>query len=106
MAILKQGDTHSPLTGTIYQADGKTPLDLTGCSLTITIASVADEVIVDAKAATIVSPTAGTWSYALSSTEAGTSGKYRAELEITFPDGTVAHCPTEGFLPLEILATL
>jgi hypothetical protein len=54
------------------------------------------------RAVTIVSAPDGTWRLDWEDGETSRPGKYYLELEITFPDGHVAHAPTDGFLTVLI----
>lgn len=103
---IKQGDTLPPLIATLLQGIG-TPQDLTGCTVTFRMETLAGQTIVNEGACTIVGlPTAGTVQYAWGPTDTAAAGLYEGEFHVTFAGGAKATFPTLGTITIEIEARL
>lgn len=83
------GDREPPLTFTVFQPDGVTPLDLTGKTLTfeMQLANGTGSVITGA-CAIVGDPTLGNAKYAWAVGDLATAGDYDGEVVITYADTT------------------
>lgn len=104
----KRGDVPAPLDVTLYKPtpEGSPPEveDLTNASsikflLRRIGASVAT---VDASASVLGTPTLGMVRYTWATGNLDTSGKYRAEFEVTFVGGRKQTYPAEDYLPIVV----
>jgi len=84
------------LTGTIYSNKAKTTeFDLTGYTLNVLIYSNYSNSAHFSKTATIVSASAGTWSYAVAEGEMIPSGVYNLEVDLTKSGERMSTFPEE-----------
>ncbi len=108
MKARKQGTTYA-MTGTLYKTTTvagvktTTAINLTGSSLTL---SMRDRKTKAAKISnagvTIVTPAAGTWSYAVLAADLDTPNGYEIMLTETRGDGTKWKYPSHGYEPLDV----
>ncbi|HEU5032683.1 MAG TPA: BppU family phage baseplate upper protein [Spirillospora sp.] len=105
----KRGDTAPALSATLYADDaGATPLDLTGATVKLIMATTASEPgnpKVNA-ACQLVDAAAGQVSYSWLPTDVDTAAKYQAEFEVTWADGTIQTFPRDGYLTITLLEDL
>ncbi len=103
MLRLKEGDTALPINGKITSAAaGNPPRDLTGCTVVATLVAADTREILLSRPVAIVDATGGAWRLDWQDGETSRPGKYFLEISVTFPDGHVAHAPTDGFLTVLI----
>lgn len=104
---LKQGDTHNALQGTVYQKDGMTPLDISGCTVLLSLQNCTDAIVQKEACTFVTDGKDGRWTYAFKAGQTDIPGTYDGELEITYvSDSTVCHAPTQGFFVINILRDL
>ena len=100
--IVKRGDTRPALTANLSTAAG--PIDLTGATVRFVMGNPGEAAVVNA-AATIVDAAAGTVRYSWLPADTDTAGMWRAEWEITWPDG-VQTVPADGYDLVRIVSDL
>ena len=107
-ATFKQGDTATPMTGTIRFSATGLPVNLTGCTVYLTLRhSKLETKIVDGKEVDIILPAAnGQWSYTWADGETDYPGKYVGEHRVVKADGKVFHSPTVDYFEVEIVPSL
>lgn len=88
------GDHLPALRRVLSDADG--PIDLTGATVTFSMASRAGGAKVTKAAVTIDDPSAGSVSYAWAASDLDTPGSFDAEFEITFGSGKILTVPNAG----------
>lgn len=91
---LKTGDTAPPIEATL-EVDG-VAVDLTGASVRFHMQDSSGDIKVDA-AATVVSAVDGTVKYVWAVADTDEAGRFLAEWEVTFSDGTIRTFPTPGY---------
>jgi len=97
---VKQGDLLPVVEGTLYFED-ETGMDLTGCAAKFHMIDKDGTVKVDAAAVIIDVGPPGVVEYQWSGSDTDTPGRYRAEFEVTRPDGKTQTWPT--LEPLHII---
>lgn len=99
--LLKRGDTSPAILGSLVGGDGSA-VSITGASVRFHMARDANgEVVVDAAAA-VVDAAAGQVRYDWQPADTMTAGRFRAEFEVTYSDGTVETFPNDGDLQILI----
>lgn len=99
---IKQGNTSPAIGGTCKDADGNV-VNLTGASVVFSMRTAVDEVVkIDSVAASIVSATDGTVSYAWAAGDTDTVDRYEGEFTVTYSDATIETFPNEGYLTILI----
>jgi hypothetical protein len=102
--IFKQGTTYQPFDFVLIDVDGKTPMDLSGCSVRLTIAD--NTSIVMDKPMALDDAVNGAISYTLLETDIIVSGSYSMEITVTFPDGKKEIFPDDDYLRLKVSPNL
>lgn len=98
---IKEGDTSPELQATLKDAEGSA-IDLTGASARFHMrAPGAAAAAVDA-AATVVTAASGIVKYTWIAGDTDVAGRYEAEFEITFGDGSIESFPNRGYIPVRI----
>lgn len=98
----KRGDTAPPLLITCY--DGDTPVDLsTATSARLIITDRAGTNVVDAA---VTGDAAGQVAYTLPPTAVANVLRLYAEVEVTWPGGTIQTFPASGTLTIDVVADL
>ncbi len=101
----KKGDTGPPLDLVLYE--GATPADLTTAStVRLLVKSEAGTLKVNALCTITGAPTGGTVRYAWQAADTDTVGRYRAELQVTYADGTIVTYPKRGYLTIDVVEDL
>jgi hypothetical protein len=100
---IKTGDTAPSITATLT-ADS-VAVDITSSTVRFHMVNSADEIKVDA-AADIVLGTAGTVRYDWVAADTDTAGRFKAEWEVTFSDGTIRTFPTPGYTNIRIVGDI
>lgn len=90
-----QGDTGPVLGGTIVLKGTTTPVNLTGATVKLQMRKPDDKKYTVDAAATVVSPTLGTVSYAWSPNDLSVDGTYQAQWEVSFSGGVTQTTSTE-----------
>lgn len=85
MATFTTGDTAPDLTGTCTSSG--TAVNLTGATLALHLKKPSGASVT--KAGTIVSPTAGTWSYTWVTGDLDEAGKWTVEVQVTYSNGRI-----------------
>lgn len=99
---MRQNDTAPAVTATLEKLDG-TPVDISGAAVRFVMRNTATGAIkVDHAVAAIVSPTAGTVSYAWSAGDTDTVGTFSCGFVVTFADSTKRSFPSDG-LPVNVV---
>lgn len=100
MQARKQGTTYL-ITGTLADQNG--PRDLTGSTCTISMRDTRAGVLnIANQPLTIVTPTAGTFSYTVQPADLATAGNYEIEIKEVRSDGTIWKYPSSGNEPLTV----
>ena len=95
---IKQNDTKPSLSVQLL-SDGSA-VDLTGAMVKFHMGTIIDA------AATIVNAATGNVKYNWAVGDTATAGKFNAEFEVTFSDGTVETFPNDGYLLINIMEEL
>src|SRR5687767_9479024 len=102
---MKRGDTAPAFRARCL--DGDTPVNLTGSTVRFIMEDASGVTTVDAAAAPDDQAAQPGWvQYAWSTGDTDTIGAYRAELEVTFPDGTIQTFPQDDYVRVYVLADL
>lgn len=100
---LKRNDTHTPITATFRNTDGSL-VDLTDCRVNfIMIISRTQQInrsvnYIDAENGRVI--------FSFAQGESTTIGKFKAEFEVVYPDGTAETFPNSDYLVVQILPDL
>ena len=100
MFSIKRGDSKIPLKAQLSRSESG-PVDLTDCAVRFIMADAAYRVVIDAPAEILDAASGIVW-YVFSVEETSVAGAYKAEFEVTFPDGRKETFPDNGFIPLTI----
>lgn len=100
---LKAGDTSPTLTATLTASDG-TALDLSGASVQFQMrpSDATDGTLTVDAPATVTDPANGRVRYAWSSAETATAGRYHAEFDVEYADGSTETVPNAGWFFIHI----
>jgi phage baseplate assembly protein gpV len=101
---IKRRDTAPPFTATCTDADGDA-VDISNATIRFHMEDSSGTVKVDA-AADIVLGTAGTVRYDWAAADTDTAGHFKAEVEVTFADGTIRTFPTTNFATVRIIGDI
>ena len=106
MIVLKQHDRR-PFFLAVLKGDGL-PVDLTQATSARLIATLegASTPAITGVLTFVVPRSSGQVSYAWQTNDTSTVGSYRAEVEVTWSDGTLQTFPNAGYIPLTILPDL
>lgn len=91
---IKRNDTAPPIQATLT-ADGSA-VDLTSATVDFHMMDSSGAIKVDA-AATLVTAASGIVKYVWQTGDTDQAGRFRAEWEVTFPDGTIRTFPNPGY---------
>jgi len=97
---LKRGDTLPPLRATLLEADGVTPVDLTGATVVLQVRNRRGTHLFDAPC-DVIDAEAGRVEHEWVEGETDIVGPHRAEFEITATDG-IGTAPNYGFVTIHI----
>lgn len=92
---LTVGDTGPALDAIIYKADGVTPWDLTGASVTFDMDDDEGNPIITGGAVTITAPTLGKVSYSAWTGFTGTAGRFWGRFKVTL-GGVIMSAPNDA----------
>jgi hypothetical protein len=101
----KHGDTALVCLDTLTYSDG-TAANLAGATVHFVMRARSANAVTTDLAASIVSASAGTVSYALTAQDTAVAGLYAQEWVVTFSGGTIEHFPTQGYNTVEIQENL
>lgn len=99
---VSQGDLTPPIQTTLLAADGKTPQDLTNCTLVFRFQRADRTGVVREAAASIITPTGGVVRYDWNAGDTAAPGLYSCEWIVTFPGGKPGTWPSRAYNTLEI----
>lgn len=99
---IKQNDTAPAIQATLKDADGNV-VDLTGATVRFHMRASDDTTKVDAAASITSPPTGGIVSYGWVAADTDTEGRYRAEFEVTYSDGTIETFPNSEYIIVLIM---
>ena len=102
--VIKQGDTLPLLTQTLTDSSGN-PINLTGATVNLVVRSLVSATPLINAPATVISPTAGTVSFAFSAAETATTGTFMATFVVTNGAAQQTY-PTDGYLSIAIEESL
>lgn len=102
---LKVGDRLPEIEATLYGADGQI-IDLTGATVTFTMAAPDGRVIINKAAATVVTAASGLVRYSWDADDLTAPGTYRCEWIVTFPGSRQMTIPNKGYDMIEVSARL
>ncbi len=83
-----QGNTHEGMKWTILDEERGFPIDITGATINVLVQSVDGALTIINRVADIIDPTLGTCKLVPISTEMGTAGNFKVQLQIIFSDAT------------------
>ena len=101
---LKRGDTRHALKAVLKDANGN-PVNLENCTVTFRMASLGQSALVD-REVDMHDALAGEVWVVWAPGETDVSGVYRAEFQVTYPDGRKETFPNSGYLSIQILGNL
>lgn len=100
--VIKQNDTRPNLDAQLLNANGA-PIDLTGCTVRFLMVSTSGgQVKIDALCA-VTDAVNGKVRYYWQAGDTSNFGGYKAEFEITFPDGSKQTVPNDGYLIISVI---
>lgn len=103
--FIKQADTAPPIVVILKDAN-LDPVDLTGTTIKFVMnIKATDENVVDADAE-IVSAVNGRARYVWATGDTDIIGVYKAEFEVTWPDGTYETFPNSAYITVKVVADL
>jgi len=106
---VKQNDTAPALSGVLVDADGAA-VDISGATLRFTMTAIDGATPkVDGALATNGQDgggAQGAWSYTWQAGDTATPGYFRAEVEVTYDDGSVETYPNDGYTVIRITPEL
>ena len=103
---IKQGDRLPEIYATLADADGA-PVDLTGASVRLHLASVSTGALtLDAAASVLNPPTAGGVRYSWQDADTAADDDLRGEFQVTFSDGRVETFPNDDYFSVSVVADL
>lgn len=101
----KKGDTGPPLDMVLYE--GAAPADLTTAStIRFLMRDENDAQKINALCTVLGAATAGTVRYAWQAADTDTEKRYRAEVQVTYADGTIVTYPKRGYLTIDVVKDL
>lgn len=99
---IKQNDTRPVLDAQLQMGDG-TPINLTGCTVKFCmISTIAKQPKINTQAA-IIDAVNGKVRYNWAPSDTDIPGSYKAEFEITFPDGSVQSVPNDDYFTISVM---
>jgi hypothetical protein len=104
---IKRNDTFPPITATLQDEQGIIPL--TGTTVRFKMAAAPDAGITFtpiSRACTITNATGGTVQFSWQAGDTATAGVYRAEFEVTFPNGAIETFPSNDYINIIIRSDL
>jgi len=102
--VIKQNDTRPVLEAQLLNADG-TPINLTNCTVKffmVSISASGGQPKVNASCA-IIDAVNGKVRYSWQAADTSDYGDYKAEFQITFPDGSIQTVPNDGYLIISVV---
>jgi len=99
---LKQFDTSPSLTATLLGTDGKTPQDLTGATVRLSLKLTNGSGTLLGGPAVVVDAANGVVRYDWQAIDVAAAGHYQAEWVVTFPGPREMTWPNDGYLRIEI----
>lgn len=99
---IKQNDTRPNLDAQLLNADSL-PIDLTGCTVRFLMASTSDGAVKINAVCAITDAVNGKVRYYWQYGDTAVFGDYKAEFEITFPDGSKQTVPNDGYLVISVV---
>lgn len=102
---IKRHDRNPPLSS-VLEAPADTAVNLSGATVKFIMTLLGASSAKVNAAATIVSATGGSVTYAWGASDTDTSGLYIAEWEVTFGDGTKRTFPENDYLYVNVVADL
>jgi len=102
---IKQNDTRPNLDAQLLNADG-TPIDLTGCTVRFLMVPTSGGAVKVDGICAITDAENGKVRYYWSAGDTANFGDYKAEFEVTFPDGSKQTVPNDGYLIISIVKEL
>ena len=100
--VIKQGDRREPIERTLRGSDG-VAVNLTGATVKFLMRPEGGGAVKIDAAATVVDAPTGAVRYSWDSDDTDTAGKFEAEFEVTFGDGTKETFPNEEYIPVLII---
>jgi len=94
---VKRNDTGPAISATLRDADGDV-VTLTGASVQFHMRSKADGTTKVDAAGSVTDASGGVVAYGWLATDTDTAGKYEAEFEVTYSDGSVETFPNTGYI--------
>ena len=101
---IKRGDTRHAIRAVLKNTQG-TPVNLSGCSVSFHMAPPGRPPTIS-RAVDIHDALAGEVWVVFAPGETDISGVYRAEFQVTYPDGRKETFPNSGYLAIQILDNL
>jgi hypothetical protein len=102
--FIKRNDTKGTIECNLLDGDS-TAVDLTGATVKFLMRREGRSgVKVNSAASVVGDPAAGVVSYQWEAADTDTAGDYEGEFEVTFSDGRVATFPSDGYVPVTVLA--
>jgi hypothetical protein len=107
MHTIKQGDTLPKLAFTLKGADGAVQ-NLTGATVRFSMSDFdTGVVIIDRAACTVdVDPTTGSGYYTWTVQDTAVAGRYKGEIEVSFPGSNIMTFPNDGNIIIRIVAEI
>lgn len=102
---IKQDNT-SPLLGAQLQDADFNPIDLTGATVVFNMSDISDGVVISGAACTVTDEENGRVQYAWQSSDTETAGSFRGEFQVTYSGGDVETFPNNGYIRVNIIASI
>lgn len=105
MFQIKQNDTKVNLKATLSNESG--PVDLTGCTVRFLMLGYGKSELKINRETTLIQDAANgiVW-FVFETGDTAEAGHYKAEFEVSFPDGRKETFPSNGFITIEIKSDL